>query len=515
MCADAPFVKKSFTGIVEDVLKSAKDCGLSDVREGSVLRTLIETFARELAVCYEQLDFVYRCAYLDTATGAALDNVVALLGIERRRAGHIEGTAIFSRSELAADDIYIPAGTLIAGKDAPRLFATVKQAVIAKGERLVSAPIRATEPGVDPGSNEIAAGVLNLMPRPLAGIEQVTNPTSLLLRQTKETDDELRERARTTVRGSNAGTVSAIEQAVRSLGIREVRVVESFDGIPGQIKVVIGDENVQEQLMERVRDAVEEVRPAGLWIETQTAQPLILEIKATLELKPGLSQAQKNDIRSTLEAQLGDHIRAMRIGETVRLSSVISLLTRLEAVVAVKTKDGKDEGILSAYVTKKVNDKTDFTSQDFRCKLNNGDIRVSSSERVVLDQAKPILLTLEPDRLPVYFDVVVTTDPSNADNIERRIAEKLKDLQSEKSVAERNNARAGKTDQVPAELSYEELQNKIKEIPDLKQPDNLRIRITVLHQRNGLVKELQPGDKEELAEDEEPMLRTLKVNPAS
>jgi uncharacterized phage protein gp47/JayE len=83
------------------------------------VRTLTEAFARELAVCYQQLRKVYQHGFLDTAEGVALDNVVALLGMNRQRAGHLEGLVTFRRPQPAAADIPVPSGTLVSGRGAP------------------------------------------------------------------------------------------------------------------------------------------------------------------------------------------------------------------------------------------------------------------------------------------------------------------------------------------------------------------------------------------------------------
>lgn len=61
----------------------------------------------------------------------------------------------------------------------------------------------------------------------------MSNPGDLVLRQREETDDELRARARRLVLSSNTGTVAALEEAARSLGIREVQVIENPGGRPG------------------------------------------------------------------------------------------------------------------------------------------------------------------------------------------------------------------------------------------------------------------------------------------
>jgi len=74
MSAETPYYSKDFATLVEDLLQQVKSPAggrtpLTDTSEGSVVRTLLEAFARELAVCYEQLHKVYRYGYLDTAEG--------------------------------------------------------------------------------------------------------------------------------------------------------------------------------------------------------------------------------------------------------------------------------------------------------------------------------------------------------------------------------------------------------------------------------------------------------------
>lgn len=55
----------------------------SDRHVGNVTRTLAEATARELAKLYEQLMEVYASAFVDTATGASLDCVAGIAGVER------------------------------------------------------------------------------------------------------------------------------------------------------------------------------------------------------------------------------------------------------------------------------------------------------------------------------------------------------------------------------------------------------------------------------------------------
>ena len=57
---------------------------LTDLEVGGVARTLVEAVGREMARLYAQLEAVYDAGFLDSATGSALDKVVALA---RHRAG--------------------------------------------------------------------------------------------------------------------------------------------------------------------------------------------------------------------------------------------------------------------------------------------------------------------------------------------------------------------------------------------------------------------------------------------
>ena len=90
---------------------------LTDLQVGSVLRTLCETTALELGRIYALLETVYQAGFVDTATGDALDNVVALLGIERVRGGRPAGEVEFTRAQAAPGELTIPAGTRVATAD--------------------------------------------------------------------------------------------------------------------------------------------------------------------------------------------------------------------------------------------------------------------------------------------------------------------------------------------------------------------------------------------------------------
>ncbi|MBE0619449.1 MAG: baseplate J/gp47 family protein [Burkholderiales bacterium] len=492
MPADIPFQKKDFAGLVKDLLEDVRSgsggrIALTDAAEGSVVRTLMEVFARELAVCYEQLDMIYRSAYLDTATGASLDNVVALLGIQRRRAGHLEGSVTFGRGQPAPEDIHIPAGTLVSGRKAPE-FATVEDAVLRKGESAVSVGVRALEPG----GETVGPGILSVMPRPIALIDQLHNAGELILRQREETDEELRDRARHLVSTANTGTVSSLEQAARSLGIVDVKVLEDH---PGEVRLVLGDADVSMELADQVRARAEEVRPAGVILNTSPATRVWVQVTATLELDVDLPDHQKKAIESELCARLEDYFGKLKVGEMVRAVKVRNLLTSHDAVAAFYAVPGVN--FLEPFVWEENQLKAMSTRY-----LVNQDVIVGSAERVGLYvQALPIRLILEPPKVNVWVDVTLTLKPGQ----ESKPAEEKARAVVKLLLEEVSKPLTGPED--AADLKYDDIQGKLKDLAS-------RLRVTVIHEGDGRVVELdRAGHTDQVGGREQPLLRNVVVKP--
>lgn len=88
--------------------------GLTDFNPGSVVGTLVRAVAREMKLIYEQMDEAYRRAFIDQATGVALDNVVALLGVSRNEPLKATGEATFFLRRATNTAVPIPPGTRVA-----------------------------------------------------------------------------------------------------------------------------------------------------------------------------------------------------------------------------------------------------------------------------------------------------------------------------------------------------------------------------------------------------------------
>ncbi|HEY5981725.1 MAG TPA: baseplate J/gp47 family protein [Microlunatus sp.] len=240
---------------------------LTDRNPGSILRTLAESFAREYAVLSRQLEQVYEAAFLDTATGRDLDQLVALVGLERRAQLVATGEVVFSRSTPAPGEITIEEGTAISTADVPGVTVrTTDSRTLRTGSLSVTVPVAAEQAGA---AGIAPAGSLSVIHRPILGITAVTNPQPTAFGGQPETDEALRRRARRALDLAGGGTTGAIIGALASVdGIRDldVRVSEDHVGFPGVVKVTVAVPDLDAAHVRQAADLLEAVRPAGIRI---------------------------------------------------------------------------------------------------------------------------------------------------------------------------------------------------------------------------------------------------------
>jgi hypothetical protein len=212
---------------------------LTDLQVGSVLRTLTESVSLEIARLYAQLDAVYDAAFIDTATGSALDKVVALLGIARVRGNRAAADIRFTRAPGTPGSITITAGTRIIDPRARFEYATTDTVTMSPNQNVITVTANDLEPANDP----VDANVLTVLPVPIAGINSVTNPAPASRATADETDAELRTRAKSFLHGSERATIGALKQVLARQQVRG-EIVEDAD-TPGLVRVTVRGPTVQ------------------------------------------------------------------------------------------------------------------------------------------------------------------------------------------------------------------------------------------------------------------------------
>lgn len=227
-----------------------------DHSDSSVFTSFNDSFAGTLYENQERsLQEVYESAFLEYATGQDLEHVVAILGIERRSATHATGVVEFSKTNVSSQDYTIPKGTVVqadVGEGEPIRFETTEIVTIESGTLTQQANVRAVDGG---RRGNVPPEVITILPAPPTGVDSVTNPTAtgqtdLLDRDDnayqvgteRESDDELRERARRTRTVGGSATFDAVLSALLSSddlpGVQSVTLYnnrtasEGDDGLP-------------------------------------------------------------------------------------------------------------------------------------------------------------------------------------------------------------------------------------------------------------------------------------------
>jgi uncharacterized phage protein gp47/JayE len=324
----------SFSAIVDRLLENLGP-GI-DKNAGSMARTLAESYGREMATFYAMLELAHRSGYLDSAEGAALDNVVAVLGISRARAGRLTGEVEFSRNAPAPEDIGIPSGRRVTGMLSESVplpsFETTEDVVLRRGETRVVAPVQQVQDDSDASRDAppaIDPGKLNVMPRPVMGVEAVTNHAPIRRTGQDETDADLRARARTSLRDGEMSTLEAIAAAVRQQGVQQVTVREPLDAPPGIIEVLVGDPDFESQpdAVQRVERAIRDTKAAGIRVRLGYARTLYL--RPTFDVEPldaDMDEAAFDRLRRELQQALARFVEGIPAGELLsrrRLEAVL------------------------------------------------------------------------------------------------------------------------------------------------------------------------------------------------
>lgn len=324
--------------------RSAEPTVVQDVAVGSVVRTLVEAVAREIALAYGQLNAAYDSAFVETATGSSLDRVVALLGFRRFRAGRPVGTVRFSRRTGVVGEVTIPAGTPVAdAKDTLRYETTETRTMLA-GESTAQIQVR----GASAATPVVEVGVLTSIQRAIAGIDTVTNERPTSTASQDETDAELRTRARAALTSAAKGTVPALTNGLLALPeVRAVNVAERPDDVPGEIRVSLSlaSPPADGSIPAAVLDRVEDLRPAGIRVVLRKADELVLVAGVRLVLAgSSLPSVELEQLHQSVRSTLVDLLARVQVGQRVRTGALQASLVDGERVLDASVTIGSAQG---------------------------------------------------------------------------------------------------------------------------------------------------------------------------
>jgi len=326
-----------------------KEGTLTDVNPGSVVRTLVEAFAREMAVAYAQLKLIYDAGFLETAEGASLDRLVAIVGQQRLNGLRAEGRAVFKRNPRVAGQVSIPASTrvLVHAPDLSRqvIYETTEAGELQAGQAQVtvaiSSPIVA---GGDPAQftfnqTEIATARIELL-QPIAGVAEVGMPWPTAARGYQESDTELRRRIQGLVEAAGGGTAKAIEQAVLATGLVKGLVMRDATDTtgpplkPGELEVVVDGDLSQPGVLEKIREAIAREKGPGILIRLLPLSEIPLVVKLTV--KPAakdLSADRRGALRKAVEDAVRQAVAELKPGDSLLWRPLMARILTVDGVL--------------------------------------------------------------------------------------------------------------------------------------------------------------------------------------
>jgi len=328
------------TLLAVNYLPVSAQADVTDLQPGSVVRTLAESIALEIARLSAQLEGVYRDGFIDTASGSALDKVVALLGVERVAGGRAAGNVRFTRVSGARGAITIPAGTRVMTADGEIEYETTDDVTMADGQNAIRVTARDIEPN-DP----LAADALTLLPAPIAGIASVTNPAPTALSARDETDAELRTRAKSFLFGSERATLGALRRAVAWQQISAD--VEEVAEQPGYVKITPHVDALSPEAQQRLLTAIHDTRPAGVIVELVGAvPPKRVALALRLTTADGLTEQQLRAAQRAVRAAIEGYFRDLPVREDASVNRIVGLALAVPEVGDLRllsaTVDGAD-----------------------------------------------------------------------------------------------------------------------------------------------------------------------------
>jgi hypothetical protein len=214
------------------------------------------------------------------------------------------------------------------------------------GQSSIRVAVRDLEPN-DPQP----AGALSLLLVPIAGIDSVTNPAPTAIATQDETDVELRTRAKNFLHGSERATLGALEQAVHGVGI-SADIDESAE--PGRITITPHVESLPPDLLQRLTESINLVRPAGVVVQIGTPQaPRKVDLSLRLTTSNGLLAQDLRAAQRSVKDGIADYFARLPAKEAASVNQLVGLALGVNGVEDVKlvsatwtTNGGPPESVL-------------------------------------------------------------------------------------------------------------------------------------------------------------------------
>ena len=211
-----------------DLLLEVGETRLTDFKEGSEIRNLLEAFAVGIFALLDEQHEATRIAFISTSYGEFLDRIgqSPFINVVREEASEAVGEVTFTLSEAQTEELVIPADTIVASSETGLEFSTDADCVISIGE--VSANVSVTCLSVGADGNIRSDSVDLIVDNELdTNLISVSNTEAFEFGADYEDDEVYRERLLESIRADGFGTVGWYENLCESIrGVHDVLLVD-------------------------------------------------------------------------------------------------------------------------------------------------------------------------------------------------------------------------------------------------------------------------------------------------
>lgn len=182
----------TYNEILESMQNKYKEESGTNPDDAADIGIRLKVLAGEVYRLLNEIKWLRKQAFPNTATGNELEMHARQRGLERRSSQKAVGVLEFSRVAVLAYDVSVPKGTVCAlSGDEFTEYETTESAVLKAGQTQVSVKAQAVFGGT---SGNTAAQTINTLVTPPAGIEKVTNHDAFSGGAEAENDNQLRAR---------------------------------------------------------------------------------------------------------------------------------------------------------------------------------------------------------------------------------------------------------------------------------------------------------------------------------
>lgn len=293
------------------------------VNEGSITNSIVSALSVEEAKLYIDMMNLFRLAFIEEGFYDYLDKRVNEFGIYRKEGEFATGEVEFEGT----------VGTRIDNGSIIRIngldYSVIKDIVISETTEENKSPIQANEVGVQ---YNVPIGSVFLMAEEITGLESIVATTEVEGGIDRETDEELRTRFYETQRNNaTSGNVAHYEQWAKEVdGVYNAKVTPLWNGA-GTVKVAIAGRNnkpVSEEIIEKCKAYIEEVRPIGATVTVVTPTELKINIAANITLNSAYS---KVEAEAEVLARLEEYL--LTVTDKVLYSNIFAMLVNCDSIV--------------------------------------------------------------------------------------------------------------------------------------------------------------------------------------